>query len=87
MKKKEYKKKLEFGREEYDQINGFCKELQIAWTASVWDIDSVNFMLWYKNDIPFIKIPIKSIVIPIVTMGVFVLICTLCNYNIALLLI
>ena len=53
----EYKKKLEFGKEEYDQINAFCKELQIAWTASVWDVDSVNFMLWYKNDIPFIKIP------------------------------
>lgn len=53
----EYKKKLEFGREEYDQINAFCKELQITWTASVWDVDSVNFMLWYKNDIPFIKIP------------------------------
>ena len=53
----EYKKKIEFGKEEYDQINALCKELQIAWTASVWDIDSVNFMLWYKNDIPFIKIP------------------------------
>lgn len=53
----EYKKKLEFGKEEYDQINTLCKELQIDWTASVWDIDSVNFMLWYKNDIPFIKIP------------------------------
>ena len=53
----EYKKRLEFGKEEYDQINAFCKELQIAWTASVWDVDSVNFMLWYKNDIPFIKIP------------------------------
>lgn len=53
----EYKKKIEFGKEEYDRINALCKELHIDWTASVWDIDSVNFMLWYKNDIPFIKIP------------------------------
>lgn len=52
-----YKKKIEFGKEEYDRINALCKELHIDWTASVWDVDSVNFMLWYKNDIPFIKIP------------------------------
>lgn len=53
----EYKKKIEFGKDEYDRINALCKELHIDWTASVWDIDSVNFILWYKNDIPFIKIP------------------------------
>ena len=53
----EYKKKLEFSRSDYNLINAFCKEIGISWTASVWDIDSVNFMLWYKNDIPFIKIP------------------------------
>lgn len=53
----EYKKQIEFGKEEYDKINEYCKQLNIAWTASVWDIDSVNFMLQYRNDIPFIKIP------------------------------
>ena len=53
----EYKKKLEFSRSDYNLINAFCKEIGISWTASVWDIDSVEFMLWYKNDIPFIKIP------------------------------
>lgn len=53
----EYKKKLEFGKEEYDMINEYCHQLDIQWTASVWDVDSVEFMKQYINDIPFIKIP------------------------------
>lgn len=45
---------LEFGKDEYDEIALYCKKLGIAWTASPWDIDSVNFLVDY--DIPFIKI-------------------------------
>ncbi len=51
----EYKKKIEFSKSEYDEINKYCKEMEIKWTASVWDIDSLNFIMQY--DIPFIKIP------------------------------
>lgn len=51
----EYKHKVEFGKEEYDYINDYCKEKPIDWTVSVWDIDSVNFISDY--DVPFIKIP------------------------------
>ncbi len=51
----EYKKKIEFSKFEYDEINKYCKELGIKWTASVWDVDSLNFIMQY--DIPFIKIP------------------------------
>jgi len=51
----EYKHKLEFGKEEYDYIDKYCKEKPISWTASVWDIDSLNFIEQY--DVPFIKIP------------------------------
>lgn len=51
----EYRHMLEFGKEEYDEIDRCCKEVGIRWTASVWDIDSLNFILQY--DIPFIKIP------------------------------
>ena len=51
----EYKHKIEFGKKEYDEIDRYCKELGIDWTASIWDIDSLNFLLQYN--IPFIKIP------------------------------
>tara|TARA_R110000824_G_scaffold232511_1_gene420572 strand:+ start:11845 stop:12684 length:840 start_codon:yes stop_codon:yes gene_type:complete len=45
----DYKKRLEFGREEYDEIDQYCKEKQIRWFASVWDIPSVDFMSQYGN--------------------------------------
>jgi N-acetylneuraminate synthase len=51
----EYKHKIEFGKEEYDVIDSYCKEKGIAWSASPWDLDSLNFLNQY--DIPFIKIP------------------------------
>jgi N-acetylneuraminate synthase len=51
----EYKKRMEFGCEEYDYINKYCIEKPIDWTASVWDMDSLEFMKKYK--LPFIKIP------------------------------
>jgi N-acetylneuraminate synthase len=51
----EYKYKIEFGKKEYDYIDKYCKEKPIDWTASVWDLDSLEFIVNY--DIPFIKIP------------------------------
>jgi N-acetylneuraminate synthase len=54
----EYKKKIEFGREEYDYIDTYCKEKPIAWSASPWDIPSLEFLL--KYDLPFIKIASAS---------------------------
>lgn len=53
----EYKKFIEFGKTEFDAINQYCKKIGIRWTASVWDINSVEFMKQYSDDIPFIKIP------------------------------
>lgn len=50
----EYKKRIEFGKDEYDYIDGYCKEKPISWTASPWDIPSLEFLLQY--DIPFIKL-------------------------------
>lgn len=50
----EYKKKVEFGKTEYDYIDKYCREKPIAWTASPWDIPSLEFLLTY--DLPFIKI-------------------------------
>ena len=54
----EYKKKIEFGKAEYDYIDAYCKEKPIAWTASPWDIPSLEFLL--KYDLPFIKIASAS---------------------------
>jgi len=51
----EYKKKIEFGKKEYDYIDRYCREKPINWTASVWDLPSLEFILNY--DVPFIKIP------------------------------
>jgi len=51
----EYKYRVEFGKEEYDEIDRYCKEQGIAWSASPWDLDSLSFLNQY--DIPFIKIP------------------------------
>ena len=45
----EYKYKVEFGKEEYDEIDRYCKEKGIGWFASVWDNESVDFMSQYCN--------------------------------------
>jgi N-acetylneuraminate synthase len=51
----EYKYKVEFGKEEYDEIDRYCKERGIDWSASAWDLDSLEFLM--KYDIPYVKIP------------------------------
>lgn len=51
----EYKKRIEFEKPEYDCIDAYCKQKPLAWTASVWDIPSLEFLMQY--DVPFIKIP------------------------------
>ena len=51
----EYKHKIEFGKKEYDVIDSYCRDKGIDWSASPWDMDSLEFLSNY--DIPFIKIP------------------------------
>lgn len=51
----EYKYKVEFEKKEYDEIDEYCKERGIDWSASPWDLDSLEFLSQYE--IPFIKIP------------------------------
>tara|TARA_R110002020_G_scaffold46255_1_gene131659 strand:- start:12697 stop:13530 length:834 start_codon:yes stop_codon:yes gene_type:complete len=51
----DYKYRMEFGKEEYDIIDEYCKMKEIAWSASPWDMDSLDFLVQY--DIPFIKMP------------------------------
>ena len=38
---------LEFDKEEYDEIDSYCKEIGIEWFASAWDIDSQKFLRDY----------------------------------------
>lgn len=35
---------LEFGLEQYQEIDRYCRELGIAWFASAWDVDSQQFL-------------------------------------------
>jgi N-acetylneuraminate synthase len=38
------KEGLEFGAEQYKQIDQYCKELGIEWFASAWDLESQKFL-------------------------------------------
>jgi len=51
---REQKMGLEFGKEEYDEIDRYCKEKGIEWFASAWDIDSQDFIASY--DLKYNKI-------------------------------
>jgi N-acetylneuraminate synthase len=50
---------LEFGKAEYDRIDGYCRDKPIMWTASCWDEASVDFIDQY--DPPFYKIASASL--------------------------
>lgn len=41
---REQKMGLEFEKEEYDEIDRYCKEKGIDWTASAWDLESQDFI-------------------------------------------
>jgi len=58
----EYKKKIEFGKKEYDEIDAYCKEKNIDWFASAWDLDSLRFL--DKYDLKYHKIPSALITHP-----------------------
>ena len=45
---REQKYGLEFGKNEYDEINDYCKKKKIEWFASAWDIKSLKFMDQYE---------------------------------------
>jgi N-acetylneuraminate synthase len=51
---RDQKKALEFEKEEYDEINSYCSDLDIDWSASAWDLKSQKFLQNY--DLNFNKI-------------------------------
>tara|TARA_Y100000590_G_scaffold248758_1_gene279521 strand:+ start:957 stop:1826 length:870 start_codon:yes stop_codon:yes gene_type:complete len=40
----DYRHKVEFGKQEYHEIDKYCKENNISWFSSCWDEESVDFM-------------------------------------------
>ena len=55
----DYRYKVEFGVDEYREIDRYCKEKGIAWMVSVWDEPSVDFMEQF--DTPTYKLPSASL--------------------------
>lgn len=53
------KRGLEFGKEEYNEIDKYCKQKGIMWFASCWDEQSVDFMEQF--DTPCYKIASASL--------------------------
>ncbi len=63
---REQKLGLEFEKKEYDLIEKFCKEVEIDWFASAWDLKSLKFLRSYNKkfnkiasamivDLPFLE--------------------------------
>ncbi len=40
----EYRRKVEFSQQEFEEIDKYCKDLQIDWFVSCWDEGSVDFI-------------------------------------------
>ncbi len=57
---REQKEGLEFNKEEYDEIDIYCKNKKIDWFASAWDLNSLEFLNNY--DCKFHKIASAMIV-------------------------
>ena len=51
---RDLKEALEFDEQQYKEIDLYCKEIGIMWSASAWDLNSLDFLM--KFDLPFIKI-------------------------------
>jgi N-acetylneuraminate synthase len=45
---REQKEGLEFNKEQYDEINDYCKQENIEWFASCWDVGSQEFIREYN---------------------------------------
>ncbi len=55
----DYRRKVEFSREQYKEIDRHCRQKGIAWLVSVWDEPSVDFM--EEFDTPAYKLPSASL--------------------------
>jgi N-acetylneuraminate synthase len=53
------KRGLEFSLEAYQEIDRFCKEQEILWSASPWDEESVDFL--GRFNVPYYKVAAASL--------------------------
>ena len=44
----DYKKKIEFNKREFKEIQKYCKKVKIEWFCSAFDINSLNFLKQFK---------------------------------------
>jgi N-acetylneuraminate synthase len=44
----DYRRRIELGRDEYDELDAYCRTQQITWFASAWDEPSVEFLEAYE---------------------------------------
>jgi N-acetylneuraminate synthase len=51
----DYKKKMEFGEEQYSIIDKYCRSKKMIWFASPWDVPSVDFLETFN--VPCYKVP------------------------------
>jgi N-acetylneuraminate synthase len=49
----DYRHKVEFTKDDYSEIDRFCKEKDIVWFASCWDEEAVDFIQQF--DVPIFK--------------------------------
>ncbi len=54
----QYKYDIEFGKDEYDEIDRYCIGKEIDWFASVWDSQSAKFLSYFDK---IVKIPSAKI--------------------------
>ncbi len=65
---REQKYGLEFGKEEYDEIDRYCKQVGIEWFASAWDLESQKFLQQYDlkyNKIASAMLTYKDLVVEV----------------------
>jgi N-acetylneuraminate synthase len=51
----DYRHRMEFGKNEFDAIDEYCKSRKMKWFASVWDAESLDFLESYRTG--YYKIP------------------------------
>ena len=76
---REQKNGLEFGKEEYDEIDKYCKSKNIEWFASAWDIESQKFLRQYDlkyNKVASAMLTIESLLEEIASEGKYTFIST-----------
>ena len=46
---RDQKKALEFSKSQYSEIDKYCRDKEILWSASAWDIESQRFLQFYER--------------------------------------